>query len=126
MKRLKTILAFTYFIFSMIWLFTIYMIARTLKTPFFNLTIDPFGSWKLFDEQVERDTAIVTISILTLTGFYFLSWWSFLIALGVGLMNLIVFLVWMFIRSRKNNTDTATEIELIKQRLKFWKKWHKQ
>jgi ABC-type multidrug transport system permease subunit len=98
------------------------MIARTLKTPFFNLTIDPFGSWKLFNEQVERDTAIVTITILTLIGFYFLSWWWFLIALAVAVMNLLVFLVWMFIRSRKKGTDTGTEIELIKQRLKFWKK----
>lgn len=122
MKRLKTIASFAYFIFSMIWLFTIYMIARTLKTPFFNLTIDPFGSWKLFNEQVERDTAIVTITILTLIGFYFLSWWWFLIALAVAVMNLLVFLVWMFIRSRKKGTDTGTEIELIKQRLKFWKK----
>ena len=121
-NKLKIIGAFTYYIFSMIWLFTIYMIARTLKTPFFNLTIDSFPLWKDWDEQVERDTAIVTITILTLTGFYFLSFWLFLIIIGVFLMNFIAFLVWMLIRSRKNDTDTGTETELIKQKFKFWRK----
>jgi len=98
------------------------MIARILKTPFFNVTIDPFGSWKLFDDQVERDTSIVVFLALGLTGFYFLSFWLFLIIVGVFLMNLIAFLVWMFIRSRKNDTDTGTEIELIKQKFKFWRR----
>lgn len=122
MKRLKTIGAFTYFIFSMIWLFTIYMIARILKTPFFNLTIDSFPLWKDWEEQVERDTSIVVFLTLGLTGYYFLSFWGFLIIIAVFLMNFIAFLVWMFVRSRKNDTDTGTEIELIKQKFKFWKK----
>ena len=122
MYRLQIIGLYILIALNLTWLFIVYMIARILKTPFFNLEIDPFGSWKLFDDQVERDTSIVVLLILCLTGFYFLSWWSFLIALAIGLMNFTAFLVWMFIRSRKKGSDTGTEIELIKQRVKFWKK----
>jgi len=122
MYILQTIWLYTKFALSTTWLFIVYMIARILKTPFYNLTIDPFGSWKYFDDQIERDTSIVVFLTLGLTGYYFLSWWWFLIIAGIGLINIIAFIVWMFIRSRKNDTDTGTEIELIKQRVKFWKK----
>jgi len=122
MERLQIIGLYIRIALNLTWLFIVYMIARTIKTPFFNLEIDPFGSWKLFDDQVERDTSIVVFLALGLTGFYFLSFWWFLIIIGVFLMNFIAFLVWMFTRSRKNDTDTGTEIELIKQKFKFWKK----
>lgn len=118
MKRLKTIWLYTRFITAEIWLFTIYMIARTLKTPLFNLEIDPYGSWKCFDEQIERDTAITVALVLGTTGFIFLSWWWFLIIAGFAALNLIVLIVWMFRRARKNGTDTNTEIAVLKSTFK--------
>jgi hypothetical protein len=89
-----------------------------LKAPFFDVTIDPFGSWKHFDDQVDKDTAIFTVSVMLLAGFYFLSWWWFLFVAGILLLNVIVFLVWMFFRARKNGSDTGTEIAVLKGTLK--------
>jgi hypothetical protein len=122
MEKLKTIGTYTFNVFHTAWIFTVYMIFRVLKTPLWDLEIDPFGSWKHFEDTVDRETAIVAVSILCLTGYYFLSWWLFISVAGFGLLNLIIFLVAMLIRSRKKGSDVISELQLVKNNAKFWKK----
>lgn len=113
-----------YVILPTIWLFTIYIIARIIKTPLWDTAIDPYGSWKYFDEQVLRDTTIVFISALCTVGFIFLSWWWFLICLGFAILNLTVFFIWLWRKSRKDGKSTSETISLLKSNAmsKFRKK----
>lgn len=100
--------------FSHMFLFAIYMTMRILKTPLWNLEIDPYMSWFWFDDQRLRDTAIVTFLALGVTGFIFLSWWLFIIAFGFIVLNYTVLFVWMWRRSRKNGTNTGEELSILK------------
>jgi hypothetical protein len=118
MNILKTIWLYFYYGISTIWLFTVYMTTRIMKAPLWDVEIDPFASWRLFDDQILRDTSIFTVTALLATGYYFLSWWWFLIALGIAILNFIVFIVWLWIKSRKEDSDIGTTIAVLKGKFK--------
>ena len=118
MEKLKTFWIGTKLVGAEIWLFTIYIIARTLKTPLFNVTIDPYGSWKAFDSQIDRDTAIVVVTALFTTGVIFLSWWWLLIVTVFAALNMLVFLIWVAMRAKKNGNNMKETVNIMKGKYK--------
>lgn len=118
MKTLRIIWFYIVKGFSEMYLFTLYMIMRVLKTPCFNLTVDPYASWKWFDDQIRRDTVIVFWLALGTTGYIFLSWWWFLIALGFAILNFGAFMVWLWRKARKDGTSMNESIQIIKGNFK--------
>lgn len=117
-KAIGTGLTWAWYLLVELLHWIIYMAARTLKTPCWWITIDEFALRRDWREEIDRDLAIVTALTLTTIGFMFLSWWLFLIITAIAILNFGVFFIWMFRRSRKNDSDINTEIAVLKSNVK--------
>ena len=118
---MKKVFKWCYKWIAIIWLMIVYMTMRITRILFWEVNIDPFGVWIHFNEDILRDTAIFVVLAVSTAGFIFLSWIWFLIVLAVLLVNIIVSILYVRRKAKREGRSFNEAASIIKSSIKIRK-----